>query len=276
MLASMQNPIDYSGKIVFVAGGTSGINFGVAEGFARAGARLAVLSRSQEKVDAAVERLSAHGQQAIGVAADVREYQAVEDAFKRVHAEMGELDVLVSGAAGNFPARALDMSSNGFRAVMDIDLLGTYHVMRASYETLRKPGACVINISAPQAFVPAAFQSHVCAAKAGVDMLTRVLAMEWGGAGIRVNSIVPGPIRDTEGMARLAPTESLQKAVTDSVPLGRMGDKEDVANFALALASPLGAYVSGAVIPVDGGWSLSGFGDVMGQLAEILQRQQKD
>lgn len=268
----MQNPIDYSGKTVFVAGGTSGINLGVAEGFARAGARLAVLSRSQDKVDAAVDRLSALGESAMGVAADVRDYDAVDDAFRKVHSEMGPLDVLVSGAAGNFPARALDMSSNGFRAVVDIDLVGTYHVMRAAYDTLRKPGACVINISAPQAYVPAVLQSHVCAAKAGVDMLTRVLAMEWGEAGVRVNSIVPGPIKDTEGMARLAPSESLQQAVIDSVPLKRMGEKEDIANFALALASPLGSFISGAVIPVDGGWSLSGFGDVMGKLGDLFQQ----
>jgi len=268
----MNNPIDFSDRCVFVAGGTSGINLGVAEGFARAGARLAVLSRSRDKVDAAVGHLSSFGRECVGVAADVRDYDAVEDAFKTAREQMGPIDVLVSGAAGNFPASALDMSPNGFRAVVDIDLIGTYHVMRAGYEALRRPGACVINISAPQAFVPAKLQSHVCAAKAGVDMLTRVLAMEWGEAGVRVNSIVPGPIRDTEGMARLAPSEALQQAVTDSVPLKRMGEKEDVANLALALASPLGAYVSGAVIPVDGGWSLNGFGDVMGELADMLRQ----
>lgn len=268
----MQNPIDFSGKTVFVAGGTSGINLGVAEGFARAGAGLAVFSRSQDKVNAAVERLSSFGRTCIGTVGDVRDYEAVENAFRKAQSELGPIDVLVSGAAGNFPASALDMSPNGFRAVVDIDLIGTYHVMRAGYETLRRPGACVINISAPQAFVPAPLQSHVCAAKAGVDMLTRVLALEWGDAGVRVNSIVPGPIRDTEGMARLAPGESLQKAVTDSVPMKRMGEKADVANLALALASPLGAYVNGAVIPVDGGWSLTGFGAMMGRLADTYRQ----
>jgi NAD(P)-dependent dehydrogenase (short-subunit alcohol dehydrogenase family) len=268
----MQNPIDFSGKNVFVAGGTSGINLGVAEGFARAGACLAVLSRSQEKVDGAVAHLSSYGRPCLGVAADVRDYEAVETAFRKTEAEIGPIDVLVSGAAGNFPAAALDMSSNGFRAVVDIDLIGTYHVMRAGYPVLRRPGACVINISAPQAFVAAPLQSHVCAAKAGVDMLTRVLALEWGDSGVRVNSIVPGPIMDTEGMARLAPGEAMQQAVADSVPLKRMGEKADVANFALALASPLGAFVNGAVIPVDGGWSLNGFGDMMGKLADMQRR----
>lgn len=267
----MKNPIDYSDRVVFVAGGTSGINLGVAEGFARAGARLAVMSRSEEKVNAAADYLSGFGKPAIGMVADVRDYEGVERVFQEVSSTMGPVDVLISGAAGNFPATALGMSPNGFRAVVDIDLMGTYHVMRAGYPVLRKPGACVINISAPQAYVAAPLQSHVCAAKAGVDMLTRVLALEWGDAGVRVNSIVPGPIRDTEGMARLAPSEALQKAVADSVPLKRMGEKEDVANFALALASPLGAYVNGAVIPVDGGWSLTGFGRMMDELAVVIR-----
>jgi len=270
----MQNPIDFTGKTVLVAGGTSGINLGVAQGFAAAGAGVAVLSRSQEKVDAAVAALSAHGGAATGVAADVRDYDAVAGAFETVQAELGPLDVLVSGAAGNFPARALDMSSKGFRAVVDIDLVGTFHVMRAGYGALRKPGACVLNISAPQAFVAAPLQSHVCAAKAGVDMLTRVLALEWGEAGVRVNSIVPGPIADTEGMARLAPGEAMQRAVADSVPLKRMGRKEDVANLALAVASPLGAFINGAVLPVDGGWSLTGFGEMMRKLSDMPGQQQ--
>lgn len=272
----MRNPIDFTGKTVFVAGGTSGINLGIAEGFARAGARLAVLSRSQDKVDAAVAHLSSFGQSCIGHAADVRDYPAVEEAFTRVRDELGGIDVLVSGAAGNFPAAALDMSPNGFKAVVDIDLIGSYHVLRAGYPALRRPGACVINISAPQAFVAAPLQSHVCAAKAGVDMLTRVLALEWGESGVRVNSIVPGPIKGTEGMARLAPSEALERAVTESVPLKRMGEKQDVANLALALASPLGEYVNGAVIPVDGGWSLTGFGDMMGDLANVYRQSRSE
>jgi NAD(P)-dependent dehydrogenase (short-subunit alcohol dehydrogenase family) len=107
-------------------------------------------------------------------------------------------------------------------------------------------------------------------------MLTRVLALEWGETGVRVNSIVPGPIRDTEGMARLAPTEELERAVTDSVPLKRMGEKQDVANLALALASPLGEYINGAVIPVDGGWSLTGFGDMMGELANVYRQSRSE
>ncbi|HZP12883.1 MAG TPA: SDR family oxidoreductase [Nevskiaceae bacterium] len=254
----MKQPFDYSGKVVFVSGGTSGINLGIAHAFAAAGAKLAVISRKQDKVDAAVAALSKHGHEAIGFACDVREYAKVEESLKAAHAKLGPIDVLVSGAAGNFPAPALGMSSNAFRSVIEIDLLGTFHVLRAAFPALKKPGASIINISAPQSYNPMELQMHVCAAKAGVDMVTRVAAMEWGPAGIRVNSVVPGPIDRTEGMSRLAPTPETRKLVADSVPLGRFGEVSHIADCCLWLASAMAEYVTGTVIPVDGGWSLGG------------------
>ncbi len=262
-----EQDLNFSGRTIFVSGGTSGINLGIAEAFSRAGGKLAVLSRSQEKVNAAVQKLQEYGSEAIGFSADVRDFEAVETSLKKAHENLGEIDVLISGAAGNFPAPVLGMSANGFKSVIDIDLLGTFNVLRAGYAFLKKPGATIINISAPQAYVPTPLQAHVCAAKAGVDMLTRVLALEWGDQGIRVNSIVPGPIEGTEGMARLAPTPTSQAAVAASVPMKRMGTTTDVAKLALVLASPLADYINGAVIPVDGGWSLTGFGDLMNKLA---------
>lgn len=254
----MSHPFDFSGKHVFISGGTSGINLGIAQAFARAGAKLSVMSRSQEKVDAAVTALQGRGGTATGFSADVRDYAAVEAALKGAVAAHGKIDVLVSGAAGNFPAPALGMSANGFKAVVDIDLMGTFHVLRAAFTHLAKPGASIINISAPQAYNAMEFQMHVCAAKAGVDMVTRVGAIEWGPAGVRVNSVVPGPIENTEGMKRLAPTPETEKIVVDSVPLGHMGTVDDIANCCLWLASPMARYVTGTVIPVDGGWSLGG------------------
>jgi NAD(P)-dependent dehydrogenase (short-subunit alcohol dehydrogenase family) len=249
---------DHAGRTVFVAGGTSGINLGIAEAFAQAGARLAVMSRSQDRIDAAVRGLRTFGGDVLGLSADVRNAEAVAAALAAAHDALGDIDVLVSGAAGNFPSTALGMSANGFKAVVDIDLLGTFNVLRAAHRFLRKPGATVVNISAPQAVHPVALQSHVCAAKAGVDMLTRVLAIEWGGDGIRVNSVMPGPIHDTEGMARLASTAEARDAIVRGIPLGRMGTKRDVADLVLFLASPHAAFISGAVIPVDGGWSANG------------------
>ena len=250
----MSSPFDFSGKNVFIAGGTSGINLGIAHAFARSGAKLTVISRSQDKVSAAVEALKAHGGEVGGYAVDVREYAKVEEAFKETRARFGNIDVLVSGAAGNFPAPAVGMSPNGFKTVVDIDLMGTYHVFRAAFPYITKPGACLINISAPQAFMPMEFQMHVCAAKAGVDMVTKVAALEWGSLGVRVNSVVPGFIDNTEGMRRLAPTEGARKLAKDSIPLGEFGNVDDIANACMWLASPTARYVTGVILPVDGGY----------------------
>ena len=248
---------DFEGKSVFVAGGTSGINLGIASGFAEAGASLFVISRNADKVAAAVEQLRGHGAKAEGASADVRDFDAVKSALQAAHSAFGEIDVLISGAAGNFPARALDISSNGFRAVLEIDTLGTHHVLTGAWPYLRKPGASIINISAPQSLFAMTGQAHVCAAKAGVDMISRTLAMEWGPEGVRVNSVVPGPIEETEGMKRLAPSKAAKDSIQQGVPLRRLGQKRDVANLCLYLGSEFASYVTGAVIPVDGGWSLT-------------------
>ena len=186
---------NYSGRTVFIAGGTSGINLGIAGAFANAGARLAVLGRSPERLDQAQTRLHKFGGEVRGYSADVRDAPAVAVALKAAHDALGAIDVLVSGAAGNFPAPALGMSPNGFKAVIDIDLLGTFNVLRLAHEFLRKPGAATINISAPQGTIAMPLQAHVCAAKAGVDMLTQALALEWGTDGIRVNCDRPRPDR---------------------------------------------------------------------------------
>lgn len=261
-----QCSFDYRGSVVFVAGGTSGINLGIARGFAQAGASVAVLSRSQAKVDAAVLALQEYGGTVLGFAADVRDAGRLEVVFEETHRQLGPIDVLVSGAAGNFPAAAKSMSGNAFKAVMDIDLLGTFQVLRFCHPYLRKPGGCVINISAPQAFVPMEMQSHVCAAKAGVDMLTCTTALEWGEEGIRVNSLVPGPIEGTEGMKRLSPPgPGGARQIADSVPMKRQGTAADIAAAAMFLGSSAASYISGAVLPVDGGWSLGGAG-LIGQI----------
>lgn len=244
---------DYTTKNVMVFGGTSGINLGIAHAFARNGARVAVASRNPGKVEAAKQALSAYGTPAHGYSLDVRNFVDVEAAIADFAAQHGAIDVLISGAAGNFVVTAAALSPNGFKSVMDIDTLGTFHVCRAAYPHLAKPGAVILNISAPQAFRASPLQVHVCAAKAGVDMITRVLALEWGGEGIRVLSVTPGPIDGTEGMDRLAPTPEDKARSARNVPLGRMGTVDDVADVCLFLASDMARYMTGAVIPVDGG-----------------------
>ncbi len=257
-----------AGRTAFVAGGTSGINLEIARSLAAAGAKVAVLSRDPERVRIAVRELEWLGP-VRGYPADVRDYPAVASAVSQAVAALGPLDIVVSGAAGNFLCPAARMSANAFKAVVDIDLIGTFNVYRASYEHLTRPGASLIAISAPQGTEAHWGQAHVSAAKAGVDMLTRSLAAEWGPEGVRVNAIVPGPIDGTEGMRRLAPSPEARRTIEDSIPLRRYGTMGEVAQMALFLASEAASYVNGAILYCDGGQVLAGARRRPGQ--EVLQ-----
>jgi len=253
-----------AGKTAFVAGASSGINLQIATRLAQAGAAVTVLSRSPEKIEAAAAGIRATGAKCIGIAQDVRDHDGVGAAFAKAADTHGEIDILVSGAAGNFVAPFNGISYNGFRAVIDIDLVGCYNVMRQGFQHLRKPGASVITISAPQSLHPYPFQAHVNAATAGADMLVKTIAVEWGPQGVRVNSIIPGPIADTEGMNRLAPTPEAMAKSAKGNPMQRLGTKDEVADLALFLCSDAAAYITGAIIPCDGGLCLQGAGRVGG------------
>ena len=244
------------GKTAFVTGGSSGIGQRMAERFAEHGANVMLIGRKQEKLEAAAASIRSSGGSAETCAVDVRDYAAVENAFAKTREQYGEIDVLVCGAAGNFPAPVLGMSANGFKAVIDIDLLGTFNTCRAAFAHLRKPGASIISISANHASMPIAMQAHVCAAKAGVELLTRTLAIEWAPDGVRANCITPGATGDTEGMRRLTPTEETRRRVEQAIPLGRFGTKDELADLALFLCSDAAAYITGAVYVCDGGLSL--------------------
>jgi NAD(P)-dependent dehydrogenase (short-subunit alcohol dehydrogenase family) len=245
------------GKVAYVSGGTSGINLGIAIGFAQQGAKVAVVGRNEEKAQAAAAEIrAASGGEAIALTGDVRDYDAVEATLKATQDKFGKIDIVVAGAAGNFPASVINMSSKGFKTVVDIDLIGTFNVFRAAFEYLNQRGASLIAITAGQAVNPRPFQAHVCAAKAGVNMLVKCLAMEWGPAGIRVNAISPGPIEGTEGVARLAPTEAVKQHWIAQTPLRRFGRREEIANAAIYLSSPLAEYITGTVLDCEGGWQL--------------------
>ena len=255
MQSAMKDQI-LAGKVAFVAGASSGINLGIAQRLAQQGAKVAIISRSSDKIAAAAKTITDMGFPAIGIAADVRDYAAVEAALAKTVETFGKIDIVLSGAAGNFVAPALGMSANGFKTVIDIDLIGTFNVLRACFQFLNRPGASLISITAGQGARPSMFQAHVCAAKAGINMLTQCLAMEWGPAGVRVNAISPGPIADTEGMARLAPNPGDEARIKGSVPLRGYGEKIDIAEAVVYLSTESARYITGTILEVDGGSGL--------------------
>jgi len=247
------------GKVAFVAGGTRGFNLTIAKRYAEHGASVAVASRDAARCEAAAAEIRALGAPALGLPLDVREPQRVAEVLAETAQRFGGLDVVVAGQAGNFFAPATAISPNGFRAVIEVDLLGTYNVFRLAWEHLRRPGASLLAITAPQAVRPLAMQAHACAAKAGINMLLKVLALEWGPAGVRVNGLSPGPIENTHGMDKATGGDPrVVEQVRRGVPLRRWGRHDDVADAALFLASDAASYITGTILDVDGGVALDG------------------
>jgi len=261
----------FAGQVVFVTGGGSGINLGIAKHFAALGASIAICGRSQERLDGAVKELEEFGGKVFAHACDVRDFEALQAGIHGCRDALGPIDVLVCGAAGNFPAPAAGLSPNGFKAVIDIDLLGSFNACRAAVDQLEQTRGNIIFITAGQAFSPTPLQCHVGAAKAGIENLMKNLAQEWGPMGIRSNSIVPGPIEGTEGMRRLAPPGA-EDLINQGVPLQRHGTIEDVAQGAIFLASPLATYITGTTLMVDGGSTLPGAGLMGKMLADAMSQ----
>jgi len=260
-------------RVAFVTGGGTGITGGVARALAEAGANVALVSRSIEHLEPAAKAINdarARGSgptvmegsgsnvgEAFAVAADVRNPEEVEKAIAAAVERFGKIDVVVNGAAGNFLAPAEALSPNGFGTVVDIDLKGTFNVCRAAFAQLKEHQGQILNISATLHYLGTPMQLHVSAAKAGVDALTRNLAVEWGRYGIRVNGIAPGPIEDTEGMKRLVP-EPVKEKLKKNIPLGRFGRISDIEKAALFLCSDAASFINGAILVVDGGQWLLG------------------
>jgi peroxisomal 2,4-dienoyl-CoA reductase len=240
------------GRVALVTGGGTGICRGIALALAAHGCDVAITSRSMEHLEPTRQEIEAAGARSMAFAADVRNPAAIEDLMTRTVGALGRLNILVNGAAGNFLCLAENLSPNGFGTVVDIDLKGTFNVSRAALPHLRFRGGVIINISATLHYLGTAHQLHVSAAKAGVDALTRNLAVEWGRYGIRVNGIAPGPIDDTEGVRRLLVGNAREQLIQQN-PLGRLGTIKDIANAALFLCSDGASFINGVTLVVDGG-----------------------
>jgi NAD(P)-dependent dehydrogenase (short-subunit alcohol dehydrogenase family) len=250
----------FIGKNVFITGGGSGINFGIAQNFAALGANIAICGRTEDKLIKAKESLEKEFNIKVSYSvADVREAKALEAAFEKAKSEIGLINTLVCGAAGNFICPAEQLSANGFKSVIDIDLMGSFNSCKAAFPHLKETKGNIIFISAGQAMIPYFAQVHVGAAKAGIDNMMKNLAIEWGYYGIRSNSIAPGPIEGTEGMKRLAPGNVTEKLLS-AIPMSRMGTVNDIGQAAVFLSSPLATYINGTLIVVDGGQNLLGSG----------------
>ena len=245
------------GKVAFVTGGGTGITGGVARAFAEHGAQVAITSRKIENLIPMQQLITENGGDCHAVAADVRDYDAVQNAIGETVEKFGKIDIVVNGAAGNFLCAANELSANGFGTVVDIDTKGTFNVCRAAFDELKRSQGQILNISATLHYLATPMQIHVSAAKAGVDAITRNLSVEWGRHGIRVNGIAPGPIEDTEGMKRLVP-EPIKEKLRKNIPIGRFGRIADIENAALFLCSDAANYINGVTLVVDGGHWLLG------------------
>ena len=241
------------GRVALVTGGGTGIGRGIAQALGAHGAKICIASRRADVLEEAVKQLEADGIDAMWVPCDIREGEQVDAVVDAILDRWGRLDIVINNAAGNFPAPIEGLSYNGFKAVVDIDLRGTYHVTKSAYDrALKENGGHIVNITAPFERMGVAYQAHVAAAKSGVDSLTRTCAVEFGPSGVRVNALAPGAIGGTEGMARIAPEDDGNARC----PLGYTGSAADITNAVLFLCSDAAAYISGQVICVDGAGSV--------------------
>lgn len=240
------------GHAALVTGGGTGICRGIALALARHGCDVAITSRSAEHLEPTAREVEALGVRAFAAPADVRDPAAVGKVVDEAAAAFGRLDIVVNGAAGNFLCLAENLSPNGFAAVVDIDLKGTFHVCKAAFSYLKERGGVILNVSATLHYLGTPAQLHVSAAKAGVDALTRNLAVEWGRYGIRVNGVAPGPTEGTEGVRRLVVGDARERMVRQT-PLRRFATIDDVAQTAVFLCSDAASFINGETVVVDGG-----------------------
>ncbi|MGI9116585.1 MAG: SDR family oxidoreductase [Gaiellales bacterium] len=248
------------GRVIAITGGGSGMGRAMALDLGARGARIAICGRRPEPLEETAELVKAAGGECVHFPCDVRDPEQIDAFFAGATAALGAPDTLVNNAAGNFVANAVDMSPNGWRAVIDIVLNGTFYCSRAfalGFPNAARDTGSILNIIATYAWTGNPGTAHSAAAKAGVWNLTKTLAVEWAPLGIRVNCLAPGPTETEAASANLFPTEEIRAAMTGNIPLRRFASLEDITNSARFLLSDEGAYITGETLVLDGGESLS-------------------
>jgi len=236
------------GRVALVTGGGTGIGKEISRTLGKHGAKIVITSRKQENLDAARKEFEKEGIECLALSSDVRNPEAVEQVIISAIEKYGSLNIVVNCAAGMFPAPIERMSYNAFKTIVDIDLLGTYNVTKAAFAAyLKEHGGCIVNITAPFEHWGVSSLAHVAAAKAGVESLTRTCAVEWAPLGIRVNSVGPGFISETEGVKRFGESKDIP------VDKSLKGTRQDMANAVLFLVSDSASFINGVGIRVDGG-----------------------
>ena len=244
-----------SDHVAIVTGGGTGIGLAIASRLGAVGARVLIASRNAEHLESGLAVLTRSGCEAISFQADVRDPAQVEAMVAHAVQSFGRLDILVNNAAGNFVCRAEELSPNGWKAVIDIVLNGSFYCARAFGRELlaaRRPGA-IVSVLANYVWTGSPGTIHSAAAKAGVLSMTQTLGVEWADRGIRVNAVAPGPIESPGAARQLWNTPEAVERIRRAVPAGRWGQPEEVANTVVFLASPLSRFVTGETLTIDGG-----------------------
>jgi NAD(P)-dependent dehydrogenase (short-subunit alcohol dehydrogenase family) len=246
---------DFRGKTIVITGGGTGLGRAMAEHLGALGAIVIVAGRRPEPLAETVAAIESRGGVAQAAPTDVRVPDQVQALVDGVVARHGRLDCLVNNAAGNFIVRAEDLSPNGWNAVINIVLNGTFYCSRAAGKAMIAAGrgGSILNIVASYAWTGGPGTIHSAAAKAGVISLTQTLAVEWGRHSIRVNALCPGVVNTPGAAEKLFPTEAIRNRIAQRVPLGRLETPEEVSKAAAFLLSDDASYVSGAVLVADGG-----------------------
>lgn len=253
------------GKTILVTGGGTGLGKSMGMYFLRLGANLVITSRKLDVLQATAKEMEQEtGGKVLAVACDVREVEQVQKAFDEADALFGKVDAVVNNAAGNFISPTERLSPNAFSTVIDIVLKGTANMTLVAGKNwiAKKTGGSFLNIVTTYAWTGSAYVVPSAAAKAGVLAMTRSLAVEWAKYGIRSNAIAPGPFPTEGAWSRLLPGDLVKKFdPAKKVPVGRVGEHQELANLAAYLVSDFSAYVNGEVITIDGGEWLKGAGE---------------